>query len=145
MPRSLLSGRRRGGRFGHRLSEVERTILPCFTLSGSHSLRSCPAAPAKERDRLFDGASTPPFQAFQGGEWAFPTTAILDPVFSGRLVGKCSPLQRRGDGVVGQTYACCERPPRPLRSKVASQHFLEVASTPPLQGGEYASGCQTLH
>ena len=33
----------------------------------------------------------------------------------------------------------CERPPRPLLSKVASQHFLEVASTPPLQGGEYAS------
>src|SRR6058998_4384750 len=42
----------------HRLSEVEPTT---------------PAAPPKERDRLFDGAATPPFQ---GGEWAFPTTAI---------------------------------------------------------------------
>jgi len=27
---------------------------------------------------------------------------------------------------------------RPLLSKVASQHFLEVASSPPLQGAEYA-------
>ena len=63
----------RGGRFNHRLSEVEPTT---------------PAAPAKERDRLFDGAATPPFQ---GGEWAFPTTAILDPVSSGRLVGNAHP------------------------------------------------------
>src|SRR2546427_12509671 len=44
----------------HRLSEVERTTLPCFALSGSHSLRSCPAAPPKERDHLLDGAATPP-------------------------------------------------------------------------------------
>src|SRR5439155_23832721 len=44
----------------HRLSEVERTILPCFALSGSHSLRSCPAAPRKERNHLLDGAATPP-------------------------------------------------------------------------------------
>src|SRR5437667_6620519 len=29
----------------HRLSDVERTNLACFALSGSHSLRSCPAAP----------------------------------------------------------------------------------------------------
>jgi hypothetical protein len=35
------------------------------------------------------------------------------------------------DGVVN-----LELPPRPLLSKVASRHFLEVASTPPLQGGE---------
>src|SRR5437867_8422389 len=44
----------------HRLSDVERTILPCFALSGSHSLRSCPAAPPKERDHVFDGAAAPP-------------------------------------------------------------------------------------
>src|SRR5437870_9172075 len=44
----------------HRLSEVERTTLPCFALSGSHSLRSCPAAPRKERDHLLDGAAVPP-------------------------------------------------------------------------------------
>src|SRR5437667_8265671 len=44
----------------HRLSEVEPTTLPCFALSGSHSLRSCPAAPPKERDHLLDGAATPP-------------------------------------------------------------------------------------
>src|SRR5881396_2165026 len=50
----------RGGRFNDRLLDVERTILPCFALSGSHSLRSCPAAPSKERDYLLDGAATPP-------------------------------------------------------------------------------------
>src|SRR5947199_5821324 len=44
----------------HRLSEVEPTTLPCFALSGSHSLRSCPAAPPKERDHLLDCAATPP-------------------------------------------------------------------------------------
>src|SRR5881296_1489616 len=44
----------------HRLSEVERTTLSCFALSGSHSLRSCPAAPAKEQNHLLDGAATPP-------------------------------------------------------------------------------------
>ena len=41
--------------------------------------------------------------------------------------------------VVAHTYGCLvsDHPGRSL-SKVASQHFLEVASTPPLQGGEYA-------
>src|SRR5437867_13332052 len=52
MPRSLLSGRRRGGRSNHRLSEVEPTT---------------PSAPSKERGYLFNGAATPPFQ---GGEFA---------------------------------------------------------------------------
>src|SRR5919108_1327639 len=32
---------------------LEPTILPCFALSGSHSLRSCPSAPAKEASRHF--------------------------------------------------------------------------------------------
>ena len=31
------------------------------------------------------------------------------------------------------------RPPRPLLSKEASRRFLDVASTPPSQGGEYTS------
>src|SRR5437899_9561600 len=57
----------------HRLSEVEPTTLPCFALSGSHSLRSCPAAPPKERDHLLDGAATPPCpRIVQGGDFAFP-------------------------------------------------------------------------
>src|SRR2546426_12712268 len=41
---------------------LERTTLPCFALSGSHSLRSCPSAPAKEASRLFlNGRSHPSF------------------------------------------------------------------------------------
>src|SRR5690349_3688113 len=33
----------------------------------------------------------------------------------------------------------CERPPRALLLKEASQHFLQVASSPPVPGGELAS------
>src|SRR2546425_7687577 len=41
---------------------LERTTLPCFALSGSHSLRSCPSAPAKEASPLFlNGRSHPSF------------------------------------------------------------------------------------
>src|SRR5204863_1205423 len=41
---------------------LERTTLPCFALSGSHSLRSCPSAPAKEASLLFlNGRSHPSF------------------------------------------------------------------------------------
>src|SRR5437870_7952967 len=41
---------------------VERTTLPCFALSGSHSLRSCPSAPAKDASPLFlNGRSHPSF------------------------------------------------------------------------------------
>src|SRR5436309_6646150 len=40
---------------------LERTTLPCFALSGSHSLRSCPSARAKVASRNFLGrAATPP-------------------------------------------------------------------------------------
>src|SRR5438445_9228136 len=39
---------------------LEPTTLPCFALSGSHSLRSCPSAPAKEASRHFlNGRSHP--------------------------------------------------------------------------------------
>src|SRR5213596_2941679 len=39
---------------------LEPTILPCFALSGSHSLRSCPSAPAMEASRhFFNGRSHP--------------------------------------------------------------------------------------
>src|SRR5438876_449772 len=41
---------------------LERTTLPCFALSGSHSLRSCPSAPAKEASPLFlNGRGHPSF------------------------------------------------------------------------------------
>src|SRR3989442_2549126 len=41
---------------------LERTTLPCFALSGSHSLRSCPSARAKVASRSFLGrAATPPW------------------------------------------------------------------------------------
>src|SRR5213596_1559844 len=58
-PRSLLSGADGVVGSRHRLSEVERTTLTCFALSGSHSLRSCPAARPKERDHLLDGDTHP--------------------------------------------------------------------------------------
>src|SRR5206468_11794588 len=61
----------------HQLSEVERTILPCFTLSGSHSLRSCPSAPLKERDHLFDWRGHPSF-AKEGSSPFSPV--ISDPL-----------------------------------------------------------------
>src|SRR6266704_6169394 len=50
---------------------LERTTLPCFALSGSHSLRSCPSAPAKEASPLFlNGRSHPSFAKLcQGGEF----------------------------------------------------------------------------
>src|ERR671936_2680027 len=73
MPRSILSGRRRGGRFNHRLSEVEPTT---------------PSAPSKERDHLVDGAATPPFQ---GGDFACPPV-LANPVSSGRLMGNDQPV-----------------------------------------------------
>src|SRR5216117_2938768 len=39
---------------------LEPATLPCFALSGSHSLRSCPSAPAKEASRHFlNGRSHP--------------------------------------------------------------------------------------
>src|SRR3989442_13138694 len=47
---------------------LERTTLPCFALSGSHSLRSCPSAPAKEASPLFLNGATHPSYA-QGGEF----------------------------------------------------------------------------
>ena len=41
---------------------LEPTILSCFALSGSHSLRSCPSAPAKEASRHFlNGRRHPSF------------------------------------------------------------------------------------
>src|SRR3989442_10454976 len=44
---------------------LERTTLPCFALSGSHSLRSCPSARAKVASRNFLGrAATPPLPTF---------------------------------------------------------------------------------
>src|SRR5204863_5913822 len=63
-----LSGRRWGGWFKHRLSEVERTT---------------PAAPPKERDHLLDGAATPPLP-----RRGFRLSRRLSrrPVPSGRLV-----------------------------------------------------------
>src|SRR3989475_12125544 len=72
----------------HRLSEVEPTTLPCFALSGSHSLRSCPAAPPKERDHLLDGAASPPLprRGFRLSHRLSQT-----PVSSGRLVGNEQP------------------------------------------------------
>src|SRR5437773_3407319 len=45
--------------------------------------------------------------------------------------------KRRG-GCFPRGTSPCEQPPRPLRSKVASRHFLQVASTPPWKGGEFA-------
>src|SRR5437867_7546939 len=87
MPRSLLSGRRRGGRFGHRLSEVERTILPCFALSGSHSLRSCPAAPSKERDHLFDWRGHPSFAK----EGSLPLRPVIQAWCPSTTPPRCSP------------------------------------------------------
>src|SRR5947209_9334101 len=49
---------------------LERTTLPCFALSGSHSLRSCPSAPLRTLRRFFlMGAATPPLPSFakEGG------------------------------------------------------------------------------
>ena len=78
MPRSILSGRRRGGRFNHRLSEVEPTT---------------PSAPSKERDHLVDGAATPPFQ---GGDFACP------PVLADLADDLCVTInpQRRGKSLI---------------------------------------------
>src|SRR6266581_4821113 len=78
MPRSLLSGRRRVVGSSHRLSEVERTTVPCFALSGSHSLRSCPAAPTKEPSVHF---------CWWRGHPSFAKEESLPPVFRALLMG----------------------------------------------------------
>ena len=86
----------------HRLSEVERTTLPCFALSGSHSLRSCPAAPPKERDHLLDGAATPPCPR-RG--LRLSRRLSQTPASSGRLVGNDQPGT---GGVAAPSRKCCE-------------------------------------
>src|SRR5919204_2629122 len=91
MPRSLLNGRRRGGRFNHRLSEVEPTISSLFrpvglTLFTAARCRACaspaplmPGRASKERDHLFDGAATPPFQGGESPYSKFFTAPMTAP------------------------------------------------------------------
>ena len=55
---------------------LERTTLPCFALSGSHSLRSCPSAP--ERNGVILLMARPPLLC-QGGEFAFPLVVLKCP------------------------------------------------------------------
>src|SRR5437867_8578766 len=56
---------------------LEPTTLPCFALSGSHSLRSCPSAPAKESSRHFlNGRSHPSLS--KEGPPALPS-AVFNP------------------------------------------------------------------
>src|SRR5436309_5618640 len=75
-PRSLLSGRRRGVGSTSDNRWLERTTLPCFALSGSHSLRSCPSAP--ERNGVILLMARPPLLC-QGGEFAFPLVVLKCP------------------------------------------------------------------
>src|SRR2546425_7201403 len=57
---------------------LEPTTLPCFALSGSHSLRSCPSAPAKEASRHFlNGRSHPSLS--KEGTPAFPSVVFNAP------------------------------------------------------------------
>src|SRR5216117_221048 len=57
---------------------LEPTILPCFALSGSHSLRSCPSAPVKEASRHFlNGRSHPSLS--KEGTPAFPSVVFNAP------------------------------------------------------------------
>src|SRR5437016_2329946 len=81
MSRSLLSGRRRGGWFKPRLSEVERTTPVLMFRPTGLTLR---AAPTKERDHLLDGAATPPLPR-RGLRLSRRLSQA--PVSSGRLVG----------------------------------------------------------
>src|SRR5207249_3806386 len=63
---------------------LEPTILPCFALSGSHSLRSCPSAPAKEASRHFlNGRSHPSLS--KEGTAAFPPVVFNAPVSSKKM------------------------------------------------------------
>ena len=64
----------RGGRFNHRLSEVEPTT---------------PAAPSKERDHLFNGAATPPFQGGESGFLADSPTSVSSRSLAANAFGKC--------------------------------------------------------
>ena len=62
---------------------LEPTTLPCFALSGSHSLRSCPSAPAKEASRHFlNGRSHPSLS--KEGTSAFSSVVFNAPVSSKR-------------------------------------------------------------
>src|SRR5216117_2833363 len=65
-------------------------------------------------------AAKPPQKAQTG--WSLTRTVACE-----RLLFLASPYRAR----IRSAHA------RPLLSKVASQHLLKVASTPPLQGGEY--------
>jgi hypothetical protein len=63
----------------------------------------------------------------------------------GCAIKKMSRSHRSGaDGVVAYEKCFRERPPRPLTSKVASQHLLEFASTPPHEEGNNASDLRFL-
>src|SRR5947209_2939230 len=60
---------------------LEPATLPCFALSGSHSLRACPSAPAKEASRHFlNGRSHPSLS--KEGTSAFSSVAFNAPVSS---------------------------------------------------------------
>src|SRR3989475_13198758 len=71
----------RGGSFNFRNRWLEPATLPCFALSGSHSLRSCPSAPAKEASRHFlNGRSHPSLS--KEGTSAFSSVVFNAPVSS---------------------------------------------------------------
>src|SRR5437867_5964622 len=83
-------------RSSHRLSEVEPTPLPCFALSGSHSLRSCPSAPAKEASRHFLKCAQPPLLV-QGGDFGFPSSCLQCPRVQQKDVGHGKAVMQGGE------------------------------------------------
>src|SRR5947199_6004135 len=74
---------------------LERTTLPCFALSGSHSLRSCPSAPAKEASRHFLNGRSHPSLSKEGCS-PFPSVVLNGTGAQQKDVGHGKPHCRGG-------------------------------------------------
>src|SRR3989442_12480651 len=148
MPRSLLSRRRRGGR-----SLVRSFLIDVFSRVASRGsirlLRNVDRPPRRSlSNELLIARGTPPNL---GGEFLLqPHINVQTPVPSlqsrgGRAIKKKSPFRKGADGVVAQRLHCEMRfetsrvSDHPVcAALVASQHFINGAATPSLQGGECA-------
>src|SRR5437868_876792 len=84
-------------------------------------------------------------QSWPGGPFDCKLWACVFPSLQrrgGRAIKKMSPLRIGADGVVSSAKSLglksfAELTTPSARSKVASRYFLDRASTPPFQGGEY--------
>src|SRR5437867_4183197 len=113
---------------------LEPTILPCFALSGSHSLRSCPSAPAKEASRHSLNGRSHPSLSKEGTSASLQLSSM--PPCSAKDVGH----SKGKGGVAAPSIVLVFEPTTPPRPSLEREFFL--MARPPLlcQGWSPESG-----